>query len=97
MLGHREKIRERKLKWRCRNGRVIPIDAMDTEHIKNCIVMLRRNGLCTIEEFDVALASSASLQGDMASYYGEQTVAEMKPSKKLSAFIQELESRGEKI
>jgi hypothetical protein len=72
------------MKWNTKDGRIINIDEMTDQHLANSIAMLRRNGFCSIEEFDDACDSAFSAHGEMASYYSEQQLDGMKVSAELS-------------
>ena len=48
------------VKWKTRDGREIPIKEMGTDHLKNCVAMLRRKGFVTPEEYFSCLAYAFS-------------------------------------
>lgn len=79
--------------WKTRDGRKLNIAEMETDHIKNCIAMLRRKGLCSTDEFHDSWRFVSSCQGEMASYYAEQQASGMHPSRAIDAFEAELARR----
>ena len=84
--------------WRCKDGRVLPIHTMETEHIVNCVAMLKRNGYCTLAEYEDAITPGGFTSGSMAEYYDDQRTLDafrnMKPCHELDWFEEELEKRG---
>lgn len=52
--------RRNKMKWKCKDGRVLEVSEMGTDHLKNTIAMLRRNGVVTPDEFLSCLAYACS-------------------------------------
>lgn len=81
------------MKWRCADGRLIEIADMATDHLKNAAAHLRRNRVVTPDEWWRGVAAAASCQGEMASYYADQEVTGMIPSRKLAAMEDELRRR----
>jgi len=83
---------ERPTHWKCRDGRVVPIIEMATQHIENAIAMLRRKGWVTPEEF-VASYVLPPPQGEMAQMAWEGELGAMRFSFSLAALEAELEVR----
>jgi hypothetical protein len=67
-------------KWRTRDGRMLNMEDMSTEHLRNCVSLLRSKGYCSTVEFEDAWSAVASCRGDMASYYAEQQASSLLPS-----------------
>lgn len=82
------------MKWRCKDGRVLSVSEMGTDHIKSAMVVLRRNRYVSRRDFADAVCSMASIGGEMASYYAEQELAGMKPTQMLDEMEAELEKRA---
>lgn len=82
------------MKWKCKDGRVLSVSEMDTDHIKSAMAMLRRNQYVSAREFADAVCSTAGIGGEMASYYAEQEIAGMKPTQMLDEMEAELEKRA---
>lgn len=75
------------MKWRCKDGLELDVEEMESAHIQNCINMLRRNGYVSLDTFWRAVGSASASQGEMASYYAEQEIADMMPT----AILDEME------
>lgn len=80
--------------WKCKDGRLLRIKDMETDHIRNAEAMLRRAGWCSVREFDDAWLGAACCLGEMSSYYAEQAASAMLPHSALDAFEAELARRG---
>lgn len=82
--------------WKTRDGRVLPIREMDTDHLRNCVNMLRRNGRVTAGEL-AGMFAYASDAPDGAAMTVENEIAGSWPSKKLEAMEDEIARRGERV
>lgn len=80
--------------WTTKEGHKIPVRKMSVDHIKNCMAMLRRRGYVSEAEFVAACGWGFSMNGEMASYYAEQEVAQMCPTRMLDIMQEELDRRG---
>lgn len=79
--------------WITKDKRKLLVTEMETEHIKNCIKMLKRAGYCSMEDFNSAWAGLSMLRGEMALYYAEQEVDTMTPHPAIDVFEMELAKR----
>jgi hypothetical protein len=59
--------------WQTRDGRLIPICNMETDHIKNTIAMLRGKGFIAKSECPPFPSPATGMNGEMAEYYAEQS------------------------
>ena len=83
------------MKWTCKDGRVLDIRDMDTQHLRNAVNMLRRKGAVTAYEFEsCARYAFSSMSGDMASMAAENELMRMIPYKPLEVMERELEKRN---
>ncbi len=82
--------------WVTRDGRVLLMSEMETDHLRNTIAMLRRKGYCTLAEFDEAWMSMSLLRGEYALMAAEESVAMMHPSRVLEQLEAELARRKPK-
>lgn len=60
--------------WAMRNGRVVEISAMEGQHLRNTIAMLRRQIRERQREENAGWSCLSMLQGEYASYYAERDV-----------------------
>jgi hypothetical protein len=81
------------LSWRTKDGRVLTPKQMETDHIKNCLAMLKKAGYCSESNYINALGSAYSLQGEYAQMYAENEISNMKPTRMIDEFEEELEKR----
>ena len=81
------------MKWKCKDGRVLDIQSMTTDHLKNTISMLRRNKFITPDEYLDMLSCAYSFQGEMAQYYAEQDLGNYSPSNTLAYMEETLNGR----
>lgn len=81
------------LRWKTKDGRILTPKQMETDHIKNCLQMLRKKGYVSESEFIDSLGSAYSLQGEYAQMYAENEIASMKPTRMIDEFEEELEQR----
>ncbi|CAB5514410.1 hypothetical protein LMG26857_03469 [Achromobacter anxifer] len=79
--------------WTCRDGRVLAIVDMTTQHLQNTVRMLRRKGFVTPDEMLYA-AHIPSSMGDYAQLAAEQAIADMKVIGSLEPMEAELARRG---
>lgn len=80
--------------WTTKDGRKLSVRKMSLGHIKNCIALLRRRGYVSEAEFVDACGWGFSMNGEMASYYAEQEIAQMLPTRMLDIMQEELDRRG---
>lgn len=83
---------EKKDMWKCKDGEFIHPRNMDTDHIKNALAMLKRKGFISFSHWEMCL--SCPPQGDMAQMAWEQEIMNLKPSKFIEIFEEELAKRG---
>ena len=81
-------------KWTTKDGRVLNISDMTTEHIKNTIAMLERKGFVTPKDFSYYF--SCVHQGDIAQMEFERELDRVKPCIPLVWLKEELSKREEK-
>jgi hypothetical protein len=79
--------------WKCRDGRVIPIDELETEHLQNIINMLRRKGAMTPRELANMICHPP--QGEAAYDAWSEEIAGAQLSAHLSSLEAELLRRQE--
>ena len=79
--------------WTTRDGRVIKVDDLETDHLANIVAMLKRKGFCSYDEFMSAAAGVHCLQGEYAQMAAEEAVAGMKPSRMFERLERELRHR----
>lgn len=79
--------------WKTLDGRRLKICEMDIDHLRNAAAMLRRNGGCSIADLNSAFYSLQCCQGDMATYYAEQALSNLRPSGTLDALEEEIAKR----
>lgn len=79
--------------WKCRDGRVLEIKKMDTDHLRNTIAMLRSNGFVTSSEFDGMMRSHNSLSGEFAQMAAEREIAGARYTPALEHLEDELRKR----
>lgn len=83
--------------WTTRDGRTIPIDEMETSHIKNCLKMLRKNYIGA-NEISSMLNFNYEAMGDAAQMAFDQALDEASvliPCPEIDWFVEELNRRGE--
>ncbi len=61
---------EEEMTWKTRDGTVLRIVDMSTEHLKNCQKFIKR----TIDELEDAAVALTCFSGDMATYYADRTL-----------------------
>lgn len=83
--------------WKCQDGRVLKIVAMDDGHLRNTIRMLRRKGYCTTTEFANCAAYANATNGEYAALAAENELDQMRPAIQLDNLIAEADRRGLKI
>ncbi len=83
----------RPLIWVTRDGRRYTIDEMSGDHVRAALAMLRKAGYCSVAEFKDSWAGLGCLQGEMALYYAEGAVSNMRPHRFIDAFEQSLRER----
>lgn len=72
------KPKRRPLTWKTKDGKVLRISEMTTEHLTNCIRMLERHAESREQrELDDAIAGISLLHGEMAQFEAEQGVIAM--------------------
>lgn len=82
------------MKWKCKDGRVLDIKDMETDHIQNVINMLRRKNVVTENEYLDCLAYACSgSTPDGAAMAAEAEVDRMKQWKGLELLGDELDQR----
>lgn len=82
------------MKWKCKDGRIIDIKDIETDHLRNIINMLRRKGVVTPDEYLSCLAYACSGDTpDGAAMAAEAEVDRMKPWAKLELLEAELGRR----
>jgi hypothetical protein len=81
------------LQWRTRDGRVLKIADMETEHLENAVAMIRRQGGVTHAEFADAWRGYLCLQGEFAREAAAEAIAGMRVSRQLEAMEAELARR----
>lgn len=81
------------LTWTTRDGRVIKVEDLETDHLANIVAMLRRKGFCTMDEFMDAAAGVNLLAGEYAQMAAEEAVAGMKPVRILKHLEDKLRQR----
>lgn len=79
--------------WTCRDGRVLAIVDMTTQHLQNTVRMLRRKGFVTPDEMLLASYIPASM-GEFAQMAAENELAAMKVINSLGPMELELARRG---
>ncbi len=84
------------MKWTTKDGRVLRLSEMSTDHLKNAAAMLRRKGYCSVDEFELSWSALSMCQGEMASYYAEQACADLRPTRALDALDAEIATRKDK-
>lgn len=80
--------------WTKRDGTKIAIADMDTQHIKNAIAMMRRNGFCRFGSFWSMVRASRLPMGEGAADSLEREVANARPHPILDALEDELARRS---
>ena len=79
--------------WKCKDGRVLDISAMTTDHIKNCIAMMRRKGFVSVEEFRYYLCADTSAMGDGAYDAFENEMSSLRFCRAIDAMEAEVNKR----
>lgn len=80
--------------WKCRDGRLIPIEDLETDHLKNIVAMLRRQGFVTPSEFfSCAGYAFSPMTGEYASMAAENELNRMTPWTGLEKLEEELNKR----
>ena len=65
--------------WTTSDKRVLDLNEMSLAHLLNTHRLLKRKGFISTDDYDTALGFACSVQGEMASYYAEQEIADLKP------------------
>jgi hypothetical protein len=82
------------MKWKCKDGRVIDITQMDTQHLRNTINMLRQKGVVTQNEWDdCARYAFSPMSGEYAAMAAEQELYNSHPWSGLAKMEAELAKR----
>lgn len=85
------------MKWRCKDGRELELHEIETNHLKNIIAMVRRNGVVTPRTYVSCLMYACSEQTPQgAADAAEEEWRRMKPWKGLELLEAELEKRKDK-
>ena len=82
------------MKWKCLDGRELEISEMHTDHIKNCVAMMRREGFCTVRELAQMFAMPRDMMGEMAADALDRELDDVKASSALEEMEEELERRN---
>lgn len=81
--------------WKCKDGRVLELKDIETDHLKNIIAVLRRKGLVTMDEFlSCAAYACAGSTPDGAAMAAENELAGMCPWEGLEILEDELATRN---
>ena len=85
------------MKWNTKDGREIEITKMSTSHIKNTLMMLKRNGYVSTKEYFDNISLLPNFQGEMAQFEAEREwdyyLEHTKPTKYIKLFKDELNRR----
>lgn len=84
------------MKWKCKDGRELELHEIETDHLKNIITWLRRQGVTTTDEFLDCLGASASVSGEFAQMALDNEAMSMTPWKDLELLEAELKKRKDK-
>lgn len=79
--------------WTTRDGRKLYVDEMHSQHIRNCIAMMRRAGCCSMHEFFNAIKFADQLGGDGARDAAAEAISEMRPHMAIDVMEKELAKR----
>ena len=77
--------------WKTKNGIEIPIEKMETSHIKNSINMMLKNGFCSAKEWNNLLKYDSFSDDE----FGYDLLENSSPSSLLDMLYDELQNRGE--
>lgn len=80
--------------WKTEDGRILEINKMETEHIKNCLNLLKRKNFISFESFNRYLNSYNCL-GDAAQLCVDLEYANKIPNQTIDFFEEELKNRKE--
>lgn len=83
------------MKWKCKNGMLIEVSEMGTDHLEKTIAMLRRKGFVTHDEF-FSCAACSGIAGEYAALAAEAELLNMKPWSGLAVLEAELAQRQKK-
>lgn len=78
--------------WKTRDGRVIPITEMETEHIRNVVEMIRKVGAISVHEAALMFAAPPP-HGERAYDAWEEELMNLKVSRYLDPLLIELRRR----
>ena len=82
------------MRWRCKDGRVLELAEIETDHLKNIVHYLRSKGAVTPDEYIDCLGyACSSSTPDGAAMAAEQELEGMKPMAGLEKLEAELERR----
>lgn len=62
--------------WKMRNGKLINVDDMDNNHVRNAFKMLLRNRQAVAEKKNSKPATKFTLNGDMAQEFHESFLSD---------------------
>ena len=67
--------------WKTKEGKIIKISEMSTSHIKNCILMLRKNKFIGKAELESFFSVNYDMMGDGAQYAFDQPESRIREKK----------------
>ena len=82
------------MKWRTKDGRVLDVEEMETDHLKSCIKLMRSAGFMSMSEFWAYLKVPWGNMGECAEMAVEQEMRAAKPTFAIDKMEEELERRG---
>ena len=79
--------------WTTHDKRKLYVDEMHSQHITNCINMMRRAGYCSMKEFLSAIKFADQCGGDGARDAAAEAIADMRPHMAIDVMEKELAKR----